>query len=378
MLYLSNYINSFSKEFYTSMQGFQKIPLERKILIIALSVINGLSTLFLLKVGGYATFKSLVDVFKAQSKSCDPTAYRCEMYVKELHFQTLMICTSSPSMHAEYELNDYNPNIEELKSYCGAKEAVIIEKLQALGLQNGTIKTCQVRFFTKSESMPVCCIGTAEIEKHKLGFKLKVPWPPIIRMEYGYGWPNQKDQGFVEFDIAVRLSSGESIEKKIARFLEDLSLTFPVWYEFVNKVIAFGEKDGFANYLKSTSAWKSEVEGPQIELIPLQKESLIGFEVHLDKDRNVVFHLKTVSFDFKKEKSNDKRLSVRFHVLENLKFILTPDQKFTFDYIWQVIKLRIDEKFKEFLVEALSDSPSDDSFEEDIYFLEEMLEIDEM
>lgn len=65
---VKNYVNPFSKEFGQAVKDFKKLTTCQKIVTVALSVLVGLATCFLLGIGGFATFKALVDAFKIEKK----------------------------------------------------------------------------------------------------------------------------------------------------------------------------------------------------------------------------------------------------------------------------------------------------------------------
>lgn len=73
---INNQINPFSTGFSQATKDFNKLTAGQKILTVALSSVMGLVTIFLGGIGGFATFKALVDKFtvKVLPKGSDPTA----------------------------------------------------------------------------------------------------------------------------------------------------------------------------------------------------------------------------------------------------------------------------------------------------------------
>lgn len=115
---INNQINRFSTGFSQATKDFNKLTAGQKILTVALSSLMGLATIFLGGIGGFATFKALVDKFTAKvlPKGADPAADKIdrlrgkikdgptvvitpEAYVKELSFDQLLEKTKGLPLH---------------------------------------------------------------------------------------------------------------------------------------------------------------------------------------------------------------------------------------------------------------------------------------
>lgn len=71
---INNHINPFSKGFSQATRDFENLTTIQKIITIALSVITGLATILLGGMGGFATFKALVDNFKIEKSLKEPNS----------------------------------------------------------------------------------------------------------------------------------------------------------------------------------------------------------------------------------------------------------------------------------------------------------------
>src|SRR6185369_1989738 len=83
---VNNQINPFSKGFSQATIDFTDLTHKQKIITVAASIIMGLATIFLGCIGGFATFKALVDAFKVERmpRGTNPTADKTDQLGQEV------------------------------------------------------------------------------------------------------------------------------------------------------------------------------------------------------------------------------------------------------------------------------------------------------
>lgn len=123
---INNQINPFSKGFSQATIDFDHLTNGQKIFTVALSALMGLATIFLGGIGGFATFKALVDTFKAQKiqPGTDETADKTDQLgkeilneetdIKKLPLETLLQMSTASLQDNKLILDDQDKDQEEI------------------------------------------------------------------------------------------------------------------------------------------------------------------------------------------------------------------------------------------------------------------------
>lgn len=301
---INSYINPCSKGFKTAAKNdFKTLTKCQKALTITLTIFTGLATCFLFGIGGFATFKALVDHFKAKKlkRGEDPTADKVTDLATQQHFKKMEVKEHlgifvSPRLLFNREARaKANTGLDEVKEYCKDHEHELFSKLLELGIPEKEIQQYEI---TVTSNIDAKTAYSEDIFKDILSLKIKVPYrhiagsfernllrpPTDIRYINGQRVDIEEPEHvyYETYNLHKLDTETPTTEERFKDLLVKLE-TFPIWRKSAESIVAYTKENAFDKFLLESKTWKhfnKYVPGWK----PNFQKNRIYLQVHKDND----------------------------------------------------------------------------------------------